>query len=85
MISTKAEWSFKPFTTVPHFCAQSLEYEFRDPAGSALVSGFGANTRTFAFEYDRDLAPLSGEEKRGYKDYVVNIRARSGAVNEKRS
>ena len=38
--------------------------------------------RTFTFEYNDDLAPLGGDVNLGFKDFKVNIRARTGLIDE---
>ena len=71
--------SLDPFATEPDYCPTSLaEYEVEDAVASTIITDFNSATRTFAFRYDSDLAPLDGDALLSFKDYRVTVRVSAG-------
>ena len=70
-------YQFKSFVTVPSGCMISYDFTVTGKTKSADLVSFDKLTRTFTFNYIKDLNPLERADA-PFTDYTVTILARSG-------
>ena len=72
-------YQFKSFVTVPSGCMISYGFTVSGKAKLADLVSFDKLTRTFTFNYVKDLNLLERSDA-PYTDYTVTILARSGVT-----